>query len=183
MARSLQEIPHGIGTPAYGKAYPDSRSSTLWLDRFLALAFAVFALTSATIDAYLALGIRFDAQSENPVIRIIYSLYVEGNDFLLMENPLFLRVQAGISAFVFGPFYVLLAYCLLRRRNWIRIPALMYVASMVYGMAIVLCVQFMGERPPGDLLVFSLGTLPYLLIPLLLGWRMAGPMPFGRGRG
>lgn len=163
--------------------FPKPRKNSMnILDRFLTVAFLIFAATSATIDAYLAFGVEFNRNSNNPLIQLIYSLYVEGNDFLMLENPLFLRVQAGISAFVFGPFYLLLAYCLMRKKDWIRIPALMYVSAMVYGMTIVLCVQFLGKNPPGNMLVFSLGTLPYLLIPLLLGARMLKPQPFGYGR-
>lgn len=57
-----------------------------------------------------------------------------GTDPLLLHPPIGLEIQTFISAFVFGPFYLLLVYAFSTGRDWIRMPAILYVSAMTYGM-------------------------------------------------
>jgi hypothetical protein len=76
-----------------------------------------------------------------------------------------------------------LVYALIRGRNWIQLPAVIY-ATLISGITgvVVFGVEFFGEpewRTPNPI-GFLAFNLPYVLIPLLLLIRMRKPMPFLR---
>ena len=148
------------------------------IDVFLVLGFSLFILTSAFIDSVFALGISLRFDSSNFLAKWIYILYADQTDNLLIRMPLFLQIQTFISAFIFGPFYGFLVYAIIKRKNWIRIPSLLYASAMIYGMTIVFGVEFFGEDRPGNYFKFLVCTLPYLIMPIVLAIRMAKPNPF-----
>jgi hypothetical protein len=137
----------------------------------------------------------------------VYRAYALGNDPLLIANPTFLRVMTAISAFLFGPFYVVLVVAFVTGKNWIRPFALLYAGMIIESMIVLLVVEFAGDLAlfqmmgaggvksaaelaqkgltpslavlrPGKFLLYN---LPYKLIPLLLAVRMWRPNPFSRG--
>ncbi len=146
-------------------------------DRVL-LAFAVtFASTSLVFDRMAALEAGPLAPASGGVRGAFY-WWASTYDPLIVQNPLWLQIMSGISAFVFGPFYVALAYALVRRRSWIRGPALAYAVAMLYSMVVFLGVHSFGEpRPPVPWLV-ALMYAPYVLFPLALLRRMLPGPPF-----
>jgi hypothetical protein len=150
-------------------------------DWFFVLAFAFFTWSSWFSDIVPALGIPMSADSPNPLARANF-FYADGADPLLIANPLYLRVSTFISAFVFGSFYPVLVYAFVTGANWIRIPAIAYVAAMTYGMVFFLSMEFLGPLPPTNLPWFFFWNLPYLLIPLALAWRMRHGQPFSPER-
>lgn len=94
-----------------------------------------------------------------------------------------MRFVTGLSAFAYGPFYLLLAWCLVKGKNWIQLPAVIYATmiSTITGI-VVFGVEFFGEpefRTQNPVKFLSL-NLPYVLIPLALLIRMRKPMPFTR---
>lgn len=152
------------------------------IDVFFAVVFLVFALTSAISDAIPTLGIPMSPDSPNPLARANYWYAVDA-DPLFLQAPVWMRFVTGMSAFVYGPFYVLLAWCLVKGQNWIQLPAVIYATmiSTITGI-IVFGVEFFGEpefrtQNPIKFLCFN---LPYVLIPLALLVRMRKPMPFTR---
>ena len=146
-------------------------------DWFFVLAFAFFAFTSAFSDAVVARGIALAPDSPHFWARANW-WYAQGTDPLLLRPPTGLRVQVAISAFVFGPFYLLLVYAFVAGKNWIRMPAIVYVSAMTYGMLLLFGAEFLGDLPPTNVPKFLAFNLPYLVIPLLLGYRMRRPRPF-----
>jgi hypothetical protein len=147
-------------------------------DWLFVLAFSFFALSSWFSDTVPALGIPITPDSPNALARGAW-FYARDADPLLIASPFYLRVSCFISAFVFGAFYPVLVYAFVRGANWIRIPAIVYVSAMTYGMVMFLCMEFLGPLPPTNLPWFFSWNLPYLLIPLALGWRMRHARPFG----
>ena len=152
------------------------------IDIFFAIAFATFTVTSGIADLVPTLGIDFSQPSENFLVNSNY-WYAHDADPLFMNPPVWMRIVTGLSAFVYGPFYIVLVYALLRGRNWIQLPAVIY-ATMISSITgiIVFGVEFFGEpefqtQNPAKFLAFN---LPYVLIPLLLLIRMRKPMPFAR---
>ncbi len=108
--------------------------------------------------------------------------YAETYDPLLLDRLLSIRVMFGIDAFVFGTFYLVLVYAFVRRRNWIRMPALLYGAAMFYSIVVyVLMEAFSEHAQQTNLPMVLLIGAPYSIIPLLLVWRMWKPEPFGPG--
>jgi hypothetical protein len=152
------------------------------IDIFFAVVFAVFTVTSGIADLVPTLGIDFSQPSDNFLVNGNY-WYAHDADPLFMNPPFWMRIVTGLSAFVYGPFYLVLVYALLRGRNWIQLPAVVY-ATMISAITgiIVFGVEFFGEpefqtQNPGKFLAFN---LPYVLVPLLLLVRMRKPMPFTR---
>jgi hypothetical protein len=152
------------------------------IDIFFAIVFFLFAITCAISDAIPTLGITMSPTSTNVLARANY-WYAATTDPLFMNPPVWMRFVTGLSAFVYGPFYLLLVYCLLKGKNRIQLPAVIY-ATMISSITgiIVFGVEFFGEplyRTP-NVLKFLMFNLPYVLVPLLLLVRMRKPMPFTR---
>lgn len=150
---------------------------------YVFIVFFCWAIVSCIIsDAIPTLGIVQSADSPNILAQWNYA-YASVNDPLFLNPPAWMRFVTGLSAFVYAPFYVFLVYALIRGRNWIQLPAVIY-ATLIVGITgvIVFGVEFFGEpewRTPNPL-GFLAFNLPYVLIPLLLLIRMRKPLPFTR---
>jgi hypothetical protein len=187
------------------------KSSTLPLserkyDWIFIIFFSVFVFTSFAADMVNAI-MRPDPESSYFWARAVYNLYAHGNDPLLIANPMFLRMMTAISAFLFGPFYIVLVFAFVKGKNWIRPFALVYAGMIVESMIVLLGVEFTGDLElfkvmgaggaksaealaeagltpslkvinPGKFLLFN---LPYKLLPIVLAVRMWRPKPFSRG--
>ncbi len=152
------------------------------IDVFFAVIFLVFALTSGISDAVPTLGIELSETSDNPLARANW-WYAHDTDPLFMRPPVWMRFVTGLSAFVYGPFYLLLAWALVKGKNWIQLPAVIYATmiSTITGV-IVFGVEFFGEpewRCTNPLKFLAFNT-PYVVVPLLLLARMRKPNPFSR---
>lgn len=152
------------------------------IDVFFAVVFLTFAVTSGIADAVPTLGIEMTPDSANPLARANYWYAVDA-DPLFMHPPVWMRIVTGLSAFVYGPFYLVLAYALIKGKNWVQLPAVIYATmiSTITGI-IVFGVEFFGEpqfqtQNAAKFLAFN---TPYVLLPLLLLTRMRKPMPFER---
>jgi len=123
------------------------------------------------------LGVPVAADSPWPPLRSLHDWAVRFEPAHL-DPPASLMAAALLDGFVYAPFGLLLIYALATGRSWIRIPALVYVGSAVTNMFIYFYVTFFGAHPPLDLAVYVSLNLPWLLVPLLLAWRMRRPDPF-----
>lgn len=139
--------------------------------------FAFAAYSSAFVDPIVALGVPITRESPNPLVRALV-WYAHEVDPIFLASELPIRLQTAISAFVFGPFYLVLIAAFVRGWNGIRTPALLYVGAMTYGMVFNFGLEFLGETPPANAPVFLALNLPYLIVPSLLGWRMRRERPF-----
>ncbi len=150
---------------------------------YLFIVFFSWAFISSMIsDAIPTLGIVESPLSHNLLARINYS-YSSVNDPLFLHPPVWMRFVTGLSAFVYGPFYLILVYALVKGKNWIQLFSVIY-GSLIVGITgvIVFGVEFFGEaqwRTPHPLSFLGY-NLPYVLIPLLLVIRMRKELPFSR---
>lgn len=149
---------------------------TRLLDALLIATFASFALTSFLFDRTAALDI-VGPDSSDPFARAVW-WYGNKYDPLVAANPLFLQVMSGLSAFVFGPFYLYLCHGLWKRSPSVRVPAIAYAWTMLYSMVVHTAVELWGDLPPPNLLVFVGVYAIYGIAPALLLWRMREPDPF-----
>lgn len=152
------------------------------IDLFFAVVFLLFAVTSGISDAIPTLGIEMTPDAANPLARANYWYAVDA-DPLFMHPPFWMRIVTGLSAFVYGPFYLVLAWALVTGKNWIQLPAVIY-ATMIASFTgiLVFGVEFFGEpelQTQNAVKFLSFNT-PYVLLPLLLLVRMRKPMPFTR---
>jgi hypothetical protein len=149
-------------------------------DWFFVACFAFFAFSSFYSDAcYTVYGV--DGDDRCVEANQAYSEWT--GDRLFAAGPAFLRTRTFFTAFVFGPFHLLLVYAFVAGANWIQKPALLYVGAITVGMCEHLAWEWvlgLPPRRPAALLAFN---LPYLVVPLLLGVRMWRAEPFGASRG
>jgi hypothetical protein len=150
---------------------------------FVFIVFFSWAFISCIIsDAIPTLGIVQSPDSPNILAQINYA-YSSVNDPLFMHPPIWMRFVTGLSAFVYAPFYLVLVYALIKGKNWIQLPSVIYATMIVTLTGIVVFgVEFLGEpeyRTPNPLGLLAYNTL-YVLIPLLLLIRMRKPEPFTR---
>lgn len=152
------------------------------VDVFFAVVFVLFAVTSGISDALPTLGIEMSPDSANPLARANYWYAIDA-DPLFMHPPVWMRFVTGLSTFVYGPFYLLLAWCLVKGKQWIQLPAVIY-ATMISSITgiIVFGVEFFGEPAFRTLnpLKFLAFNTPYVVLPLVLLARMRRPNPFSR---
>ncbi|HVD97713.1 MAG TPA: emopamil-binding family protein [Cytophagaceae bacterium] len=151
-------------------------------DIFFAIMFSLFAITSGISDAIPTLGIEMSANAPTWFGRANYD-YAINCDPLFLHPPVWMRFVTGLSAFLYGPFYLLLVYALVKGKNWIQLPAVIY-ATMIGTITgvIVFGVEFFGEpeyRCQNVTKFLSFNT-PYVLIPILLLIRMRKADPFKR---
>jgi hypothetical protein len=174
-------------------------------DLFFILFFSCFVFTSFAAD--LVNGIMSPSPDSGYVMaRAVYNLYAVNNDPLLIANPSWLRTMCFLSAFVFGPFYIVLVYSFVKGKNWIRPFALVYAGMIIESMIVILYAEFAGEAAlfsqvcqggvraadelartglNGDLSVqnafkFLAFNLPYKIVPFILAIRMRKENPFSR---
>lgn len=148
-------------------------------DALLVAWFGVFAFTSLVMEQYIAFGVDL-ARATDPLGRVWY-WYAASFDPVFLETPLWLRIMCTIDGYVFGPFYIVLIYAFVRGRDWIRVPALIYGAAIVYSTAVYFGWELLdpANRAEANLLAVFLVNIPYTIVPLLLMWRVRKPQPFG----
>ena len=160
-------------------------------DWFFIIMFALFASTSLLTDPVTLVG-RPDPNSRWFMSRFVYH---SGTDSLILVDPRFVQVTVGISAVLFGVFYLVLIYGFVRGREWIRLPAVFYAGMVVMGTGVYLAVGLLGDAPlfhlacgPDSAYDYKFVSaakslaynLPYPLVALLLVTRMSRAHPFTR---
>ena len=130
------------------------------------------ALTSFLIDPCSAFNIPIDVHSKCPIIRAS-SQWAEFTDPLWLANPPMLRVQTGLSVFIYGPFYLLTIVALVKRADWIRLPALMIAGALIVNVLVYVIAAFIGYHVNHPI-IFVAVNLPYVILPLALIKRFGG---------
>ncbi len=148
------------------------------LDAFLVLCFGLFAISSLIFEPFIVFDVDLSTTTD-PVGRTWY-WYARSFDPIFLDTPLWLRIMCGIDAFVFGPFYLVLIYALARARNWIRVPALLYAAAIVYSTLVYFGYEVLepSNRAQVNLLAVFLVNIPFTVVPLVLMSRMRSTPAF-----
>jgi hypothetical protein len=144
-------------------------------DWFFVVAFSLFAFSSIFSDAWHGLGL-IDETSFWGRANLWYGR-VAGDDFLMADHE-FPRLNTWISGFIYGPFYIVLVYAFVKGANWVRVPALIYVGSMLHGYVEFMWWEYALGSPPRVPAVFWAFNAPYGIVPILLAARMWRPRPF-----
>jgi hypothetical protein len=145
-------------------------------DYFFVCCFAFFAFSSFFSDAFHGLGLIHGDGFWAGANR--WYAEVAQDQFFLADHP-WVRYATAVSGLVFGPFYLVMVYAFVRGANWIRTPALIYVGAMVHGTVEFMWWEYSVGPPPGNFLVFWAFNAPYVIVPVLLGFRMWKQSPFG----
>jgi EXPERA (EXPanded EBP superfamily) len=103
-------------------------------------------------------------------------------DPVLMARPAWWKVTIWIDALLFGPFYAAAIYAFVRRRDWIRVPALLWAATMLTNVAVILGEEAFGEHRTPKLAIVLLANAGWVVFPLLVLYRMAREKPFNQSK-
>jgi hypothetical protein len=136
------------------------------LEWLIVLMCGGFALTSFLIDPCSAFNIPIDVSSKCPIIRAS-SRWAEFTDPLWLANPPMLRVQTGLSVFVYGPFYVATIVALAKEAGWIRLPALLISGALIVNVLVYVIGAFIGYHVNHPI-IFVAVNVPYVILPMLL---------------
>lgn len=148
-------------------------------DAFLVFWFVLFAVSSLVFEPFIVFGVDLSATTD--IVGRIWYWYARSFDPIFLDTPLWLRIMCSIDALVFGPFYLVLIYALVRSRNWVRIPALLYGAAIVYSTVVYFGYEVLDpvNRAHANLGMVFLVNIPFTIVPLLLMWRMRAEPVFG----
>lgn len=146
-------------------------------DWLLIIFFAFCVYSSFFISLLRALNVPLIPDSKNIFLERAY-WYGSKVDPLFLFNPPWFQIVSGLGSFIYGPFYLLLIYALIKGQNWIRIPTLLYVSAITTSTIITFGCEYLSDSPPLDTPLFLAINLPYLLMPFVLGYRMRHLYPF-----
>lgn len=112
-----------------------------------------------------------------PIVDMVHH-YGSRYDPLLMARPPFWRMTIWIDVAWNGPFYVAAMYAVIRAREWIRVPALVWCGSMTAVVLVILSEEYSGAHKSPHFGVVLALNLPWLLLPLGTLIRMTREHPF-----
>ncbi len=150
--------------------------------RKLDIFFVLFFLVNLTFITYIVdieqniipdpYHFTYPAWPPAPMVDAIH-WYGQHIDPVLMARPVWWRMTIWIDTVFFGPLYVFAVYAFVRGREWIRIPSIIWGSMLMTNVTIILGEEWAGSHPtPHFPLVLAL-NLPWLVIPILVIYRMA----------
>lgn len=105
-------------------------------------------------------------------------------DPLLNARPVWWRATIWIDALFFGPYYAFAIYAFLKRRNWIRVPSIIYASVMLTNVTIILSEEIWGQHATPHLAAVVGANASWVIIPILMLIRMSRePFPESIERG
>lgn len=107
-----------------------------------------------------------------PLVDMVHN-YARALDPLVLARPPWWKMTIWFDALFFGPFYACALYAYSRGRDWIRIPSLLYAASIITIVCIILSEEYGGPHATPNFPIVLLLNLPWLLFPALIIVRMA----------
>ena len=93
-------------------------------------------------------------------------------DPLLLARPAWYQATIWIDVLLFGPFYAIAIYAFLKRKNWIRLPAIIYSAIMVTNVTIILFEEIWGPHASAHPLIPVLANAAWFIFPFIITARM-----------
>jgi len=79
----------------------------------------------------------------------------------------------------FGPFYAVAIYAIIKRKNWIRLPAIIWASVMLTNVTIILFEEVLGDHASPRIGRVYLANAAWLIFPILVYIRMWPGPPFG----
>jgi hypothetical protein len=141
------------------------------LDLVLAAFFSVSIVYGFLFSLPEALGVPVAPDSPWPPLRSLHGWAI-AEEPAHLDPPPVLVASLLFDGFVQSPFLVVLVYALVRAREWIRAPALVYAGAATLNMCFYFFQTFRGPAPPPHPAVYLPFNLPWLVAPIVLGWRM-----------
>ncbi|EFJ40779.1 hypothetical protein VOLCADRAFT_108000 [Volvox carteri f. nagariensis] len=147
------------------------------LDRIFLAYFILHIPTTVIVDSQSVVPAQYFPSWAKELLQ--WHIKTNG-DHLVSSNPLWFVSLVACEILLQLPFFFVASYAFLKRRNWIRIPCIVYGSHVATTMVPILSeFLFSPEAGPKRLTLVSI-YLPYLVVPVLLVVRMAVvERPFG----
>jgi len=143
------------------------------------LCFITYFIDIEQLTVPNAFHFQYPAWPPHAIVDLVHS-YGRRYDPLLLARPAFWKMTIWIDVLWNGPFYVAAIYAIVRGREWIRVPALVWSGSMSAVVLIILAEEHSGiYRSPHFAMVLLL-NLPWLALPAATIARMSRAHPFTR---
>jgi len=94
-------------------------------------------------------------------------------DPLLWARPAWYRATIWLDLLVFGPFYAVALYAWGRGRDWIRLPSIVWASMLFTNVVIILFDELRGIHATPHPGVVVAANAAWLLVPVLVVWRLA----------
>lgn len=150
------------------------------MNGLLRLTFLIYFVTHIPITCLVDLQVIFGSLYPPALQQIITFYTTTYNDQLILTKPIWLQSFIWAEFLFQLPFFFVASYGLLYKRNWIRIPSIIYgshVATTVW--ALLAEFAFSKHILPAQKLVLYSFYAPYFIIPALLaGYMAVNPVPF-----
>jgi hypothetical protein len=150
------------------------------LDLFLFAFYCIALANGLLMSLPESLGVPVTADSPWPPLQWLYGWAVaEEPAHLLVPQPAYLHTAALLDGWIHAPFIVVLLHALWMGSNWIRPWALLFAGSAVTNMLYYLMATFSDPAfsPPHTVFYLCM-NLPWMLVPMLLAWRVRKHRPF-----
>jgi hypothetical protein len=87
----------------------------------------------------------------------VYWWWCRVADPVLLYNPLWIKYLSMLSPFVFAPFYLVAIYAIITRREWIRIPIIIYSSILFVDLSAFFVEAIWGDLPSPNMWIFTAG--------------------------
>ena len=94
-------------------------------------------------------------------------------DPLLIARPPRWRATIWLDSTLFGPFYAVAIYALVKGKEWIRVPAIFWSGVMFANVSIIMFEEFFGPHRTPERFTVTMANLPWWTLPLVVTWRFA----------
>eukprot|EP00703_Trepomonas_sp_PC1_P003457 JAP93149.1 Transmembrane domain-containing protein [Trepomonas sp. PC1] len=99
-------------------------------------------------------------------------------DPLLIARPPWWRATIWIDSILFGPFYLFAIYAIVKGKNWIRNPALIWCGLMFANVSIIMMEELNGPFHAKSSFIVTMANVPWWCLPIFVAWRFWAEKPF-----
>jgi hypothetical protein len=86
-------------------------------------------------------------------------------DNLVLARPVFYKTYMWMEVLLFGPFYLVASIAIIKKKDWIRMPCIIYSSFMICKIFVLMAEGTFGQWKSPVPLVYNLAHSVYILIP------------------
>ena len=111
---------------------------------------------------------NYPAWPPKPFVQALHTVWAANFDRLVLARPVFYKTYMWMEVFFFGPFYLVASVAILKKKDWIRIPCIIYASVMICKIVVLMAEGTFGQWKSPQPLVYDLAHSFYILIPAWL---------------
>ncbi|CAF0737600.1 unnamed protein product [Adineta steineri] len=141
------------------------------------IIFFIFAFTFDYINPVAPVNERITNEETSKWIwppQFILKLYYwwcENVDPMLLTNDYLVKYLCFLSPFLFAPFYLIGIYAIYNKKQWIRIPIIIYSLIFFFDLNYFFYQALFGKEKTQNVLLFTLVYGYYQIFPIILIYR------------